>query len=225
MELVKNKPKITRFLNVLLVDRSGSMQAIAQATVSGFNETINSIKNEAKKNTEITQLISVYTFDSDYKKCNDLRFETLLEAVDAAAASEIKEGSYLPDGGTPLYDAIAEAISRAEKIVNENTGVIFTILTDGDENSSKKYKYYDVLQMINLKRECGWMFTYMGANQDAEKVANSIGIRSFLNYDATEKGTSTAFKMSNHSRSSFYSNTVSGDSLESREASYFNVKN
>ena len=46
MEEVKNETKQTKtqVFNVIILDKSGSMENIRQAALSGFNETLNGIK-------------------------------------------------------------------------------------------------------------------------------------------------------------------------------------
>ena len=48
MEEVKNKQEMkkTQVFNVIILDRSGSMECIRQAAVEGFNETLAGIKNK-----------------------------------------------------------------------------------------------------------------------------------------------------------------------------------
>ena len=54
--------------------------------------------------------------------------------------------------------------------------VLFVITTDGLENSSEEYSYNDIRRLIETKKECGWEFLFLGANIDAGKEAEKIGI-------------------------------------------------
>ena len=54
--------------------------------------------------------------------------------------------------------------------------VLFVITTDGLENSSTEFNYNDIKRMIEAKKECGWEFLFLGANIDAGKEAEKIGI-------------------------------------------------
>ena len=54
--------------------------------------------------------------------------------------------------------------------------VIFVITTDGYENASKKYSYDQVRHMIEMKKEAGWEFLFLGANIDAVETAARFGI-------------------------------------------------
>ena len=54
--------------------------------------------------------------------------------------------------------------------------VLFVITTDGLENSSTEFNYNDIKRMIEAKKECGWEFLFLGANIDAGKEAEKIGM-------------------------------------------------
>ena len=43
--------------------------------------------------------------------------------------------------------------------------------------------------MVDSLKAKGWLFAYIGANQDADRVGRSMGIRSTLSFDATCEGT------------------------------------
>jgi hypothetical protein len=55
--------------------------------------------------------------------------------------------------------------------------VLFVIITDGEENSSRKYRRADVRDRItHQQNKYKWQFVFLGANQDALKEAESYGI-------------------------------------------------
>lgn len=61
MEETRNKTAMqkTQIFNVIILDRSGSMQRIRQAAVDGFNETLVGIKKR-KRNLPIHRSISFH---------------------------------------------------------------------------------------------------------------------------------------------------------------------
>lgn len=85
-------------------------------------------------------------------------------------------------GCTALLDEVGESIKKMENVQkhlpeDHKAGkVIFVITTDGLENSSIKYSHRDIKRMIEAKKECGWEFLFLGANIDAGKEAEKIGI-------------------------------------------------
>jgi len=54
--------------------------------------------------------------------------------------------------------------------------VLVTIITDGEENSSKEFTGQMIKKMIDELKALGWVFTFIGANIDVEKVAAQISI-------------------------------------------------
>lgn len=57
-----------KVFNLLILDESGSMCSIEKATVSGLNETIQSIRNAQKKHPEQEHFVSLMSFNSEGRK-------------------------------------------------------------------------------------------------------------------------------------------------------------
>ena len=56
--------------------------------------------------------------------------------------------------------------------------VLFVIITDGEENSSRRYSAAQIKERIEHQKEKhGWEFVFLGANMDAVAVAGDLGIR------------------------------------------------
>ena len=62
------------------------------------------------------------------------------------------------------------------------SGVLVTILTDGEENSSRSYTSAHVKDLVDSK---SWKFVYLGANQDAVLTAQGLGINTSMDYDTS----------------------------------------
>ena len=70
--------------------------------------------------------------------------------------------------------------------------VMFVIITDGEENSSRKYSVDKDRSMIeHEKKKCGWEFIFLGANIDAVQTAQRFGIDAdrAVDYVPDAKGT------------------------------------
>lgn len=171
----------------LLLDASGSMQSVKQATIDGYNEYINSLKEDGGKFK-----VSLTMFDSDMS--GNLRLEKRHDAVNIDDVPELTDETYQPNGGTPLYDAFCTTLKDVKP--REDEKYLFVVLTDGEENMSKEYTEK---QMTSLKKELedngNWTFVYIGANQDAWATASRFGYSSsnVTNFNATQKGTGMAF--------------------------------
>lgn len=94
----------------------------------------------------------------------------------------LTEKEYFVRGCTALLDAVGVAIEKIDNVQkrlpeSHKAGkVIFVITTDGLENSSEQFTYAQIRRLIREKKECGWEFLFLGANIDAEKEAEKIGI-------------------------------------------------
>ncbi len=151
----------------LVVDRSGSMQEIRSDAEGGV---IAFIENQAKEPGEA--LLTLVQFDTEY--------EFLCKGVPIAQSPEFK---LLPRGGTALLDAIGRAMietgQRLEAMAEQDRPglVIFVVMTDGQENSSKEFSKAKIKEMTQLQQEkYGWHFTFLGADQDSFAEAQEMGI-------------------------------------------------
>lgn len=80
--------------------------------------------------------------------------------------------NFKPQGLTALNDAIGMAIHN-----NSSENVVCVIVTDGYENASKIYSHTDIKnQIMNKEQNNNWKFIYLGANQDAFKIGQNIGL-------------------------------------------------
>ncbi len=154
---------------VFVLDRSGSMNGLESDTIGGFNGMLAKQKAEGEKVNVTTVL-----FDDEVEIIHD-RFP-----IDIIEPLTDKE--YFVRGCTALLDAVGAAIKKIENVqkhlpeAHKAGKVIFVITTDGLENSSVEYTYNDIKRMIEAKKECGWEFLFLGANIDAGKEAEKLGI-------------------------------------------------
>lgn len=171
----------------LLLDTSGSMASVQDATIDGFNEYINSLKDDGGKFK-----VSLTLFDSDIG--GKLRLEKRYDAVNVDDVEPLTRETYQPNGGTPLHDAFCMTLKDMKDRSDEK--YLFVVLTDGMENTSKEYKAKD---MKNLKAKFeakeNWTFVYLGANQDAFATSSAYGFttQNTSNFNTTSKGVGTTF--------------------------------
>ena len=102
-------------------------------------------------------------------------------------APRIEHEHYRPDGATPLYDAIGQAMDLLEPYEGQ---VLFIIQTDGEENSSQHVTRKDVLRRVAEKTAAGWQFIYLGCDIDAMGRGGDLGIAAgnTMSYDAATTG-------------------------------------
>lgn len=172
---MKNYTHIT-----LLVDRSGSMAAIKDDAQGGINEFIDAHKKADGKCT-----LSLYEFDD--------KFET---AYGPGNIALIENYRLNPRGNTALLDSQMRAINETGTYLRNlpeterPDKVIFITVTDGQENSSHEYRgptgYATVKSKVKSQEDnYAWEFVYIGANQDAFAVGQSMGISRTMGYGMT----------------------------------------
>lgn len=150
-----------------VLDRTGSMNKCKIATISGFNEYI-----ETQQNTPGECIVSFTVFDSDRG------VETLHECRSVHEIPLLTDDTYVCRGGTNLYDAIGTTIDRTmEQVARMDTppSVLLVIMTDGDNNASREYDRAAIVARIREMEQRGWTFVYLGANQDAWAVGQGLG--------------------------------------------------
>jgi hypothetical protein len=158
----------------VLLDRSGSMAAIASDTVGGFNAFV---KDQASEPGECR--LTLIQFDSqDFQQVDFC-------AIPIAEVVPLSKNTFSPRSSTPLLDALGEAIDNTGRRLAEMaedrrpSRVVFVVITDGLENASRLRTRDQIFHMIRDQEEIyKWDFIYLGANQDAIAEAGGIGIGS-----------------------------------------------
>ncbi len=186
-----------RVHNLIILDESGSMISIYHPALSGVNETLQTIRNAQKENAEQKYFVSLVAFDTSH-------YNEIYGNTPAEKADDITEQQYRPCGGTPLYDTMGRSISELRQHVGEEDAVLVTVITDGYENASREYSRQTIKALVEEMKAKGWIFTYIGANQDVETVAASMSINNSLAFDADEKGTKEMFNKEMRCRKNFY---------------------
>ena len=120
---------------------------------------------------------------------NGLGIKTLHFCEPVEKLSEIDEKKYQPDAMTPLYDAMGFSFVKLRKEIESITdfNVLVTILTDGEENSSREYSGEAIKKLVEELSQQRWTFTYIGADHDVEKFAVSISISNTMKFSKNEE--------------------------------------
>ena len=161
----------TRIFNLIIIDESGSMQSIKKEAIDSVNETIQTIRSAQKKHEDQEHYVSLVTFNDDVK--------TVYECVAVNEVKELTVETYQPGCCTALYDAMGISLNALRKKVAEDDKVLVTVVTD----SGKAIK-----ALVDELKVKGWVFAYIGANQDVESVAATISITNTLKFNATSAG-------------------------------------
>lgn len=187
-----------RVFNLIILDESGSMYSIKKQAIDGVNETVQTIQSAQKKHKEQEHYVTLVAFNSDEVK-------TIYDRMEADRIEMLTDSQYQPSCCTPLYDAMGNALTKLRKSVADNDVVLVTIITDGYENSSHEYNATTIKALVESLKSKGWIFTYIGANQDVEKVAATISITNTLSFSANAAGTTAMFARESKARNRLFS--------------------
>lgn len=151
---------------VFILDRSGSMDICRDDTIGGYNSFVSDQK-------EFGGAMTLIQFDHEY--------EVTYKQKNIGDVDPLTRETFHPRGATALLDAIGNTIKTW---TSSGTPTVI-ILTDGEENASRKYTKAHIKDLIEQKTKDGWTFVYLGANQDAFAEAGSLGIAptATMNYD------------------------------------------
>lgn len=189
-KLKLNEPKDYTHITVLL-DRSGSMANIREATIDGFNTFLSDQKELPGKAT-----ITLILFDSEDP------YEVVYQFMDIKDATPLTVDEFVPRAETPLLDAMGRGILDIENTINKMSredrpdGVMFVVVTDGWENRSSEFKKDQINKMLTQKQDKeGWEILYLSADMNAINDARSYGItgQCVAAYNATPMGTADGF--------------------------------
>lgn len=193
----------TRIHNLIILDESGSMESIKRAAINGMNETVQSIRDAQKKHEDQEHIVSLVSFNSS-------EIKGIYDCVPVAEVKELTDKEYVPDCCTPLYDAMGLSLNHLRAKVNDEDKVLVTIITDGEENSSSEYNCAAIKALVDSLKEKGWVFAYIGANQDVLKVAQTISVTNVMNFSSTDFGTTSAIASLKKSRDRMFSRIADG---------------
>ena len=190
-----------KIFNLIILDESGSMQSIKQATIDGFNETAQTIKSTQQQHPEEEHYISFVTF-------NGMGTKTQLSNQPVGELSEIDATRYRPDANTPLYDAMGFAFQRLRTQLEliKNYHVLVTIFTDGQENASKEFNGEAIKRLVEELKAQQWTFTYIGANHDVQQFARNISIHNTITFESNSESVGQSLAQERNSRMRFYRN-------------------
>ena len=202
---------------VFVIDRSGSMTGLEDDTIGGFNSTIKKQKGE-----EGEAKVTTVLFDD--------RYEVLHDRFDIGQIKEMTDREYYTRGSTALLDALGRSIHKTinvQKNLPEEEraeNVVFVVITDGYENSSREFSYKDIKRLVKKEQEkYGWEFLFLGANIDAVAEGGRMGFRSdrSVRYMHDDIGTGLAYDSVNEAVKSFRAcKVINEDWCEEVKADY-----
>jgi uncharacterized protein YegL len=185
-----------------ILDASGSMSgAKYKAAVTGINIGVANLKKDTAP------------VDYTYTLCdfsNDIVFRQTTENL---ANVGVFKGQ--TRGATALYDAIGDSIDVVKSVFKDGHKVLVNIYTDGQENSSRRFRAQGIASLIEELSKCGWTFTFIGTQFDVEYAQRNLkfDMSNTLVHDNTGAGMEKAFTTNSVARASYSSKVSAGEDV------------
>jgi uncharacterized protein with von Willebrand factor type A (vWA) domain len=155
----------------ILLDRSGSMQGQWADTLGAINGYVKELPGDTN--------VHLATFDSGYN--GDVSYDVIRNTT-ATGFAAVSTTEISPRGGTPLLDSMAKLLDTAFSESPEKAYIV--IMTDGDENTSRKYTREVIKEKLARAEDRKWEVVFLGANFDrVTDQATSVGLSMSKSYN------------------------------------------
>lgn len=205
-----------RVHNLIILDESGSMHSIYDQALTGVNETLQTIRQAQEEHRDQIHFVSLAAFNTG---C----YKIIYRHTQSEKTTDITKKQYQPGGCTPLYDAMGRSINELRRHVAPGDVVLVTVITDGYENASQEYNGKAIKSLVEAMKKEGWIFTYIGANQDVEAVAAAMSIDNHLAFESRPESTREMFAKENRSRNMLFHKLSMNCPLSELGKGYFDV--
>jgi len=138
----------------VIMDRSGSMHGMQAEAIQSFNRFV-----EKQKEASGKAKFSLVQFNHEILQ--------LCCGVSLEEAPTLDHENYVPDGMTALLDALGHTITETKKRVEKKKKwqVVIVVLTDGLENSSRRFSGKEIKELINkCETKLEWNFIFLAAD-------------------------------------------------------------
>jgi uncharacterized protein with von Willebrand factor type A (vWA) domain len=151
----------------ILLDKSGSMATQWSDTLGAINGYVQNLPPEtAVYLAAFSGSAFGWNTESDYK---------VLRNEPAESFSKVTNEEVSPGGGTPLLDSLAQLLDLAFSESPDRAYIV--IMTDGEENSSRKYNKQVIQEKLARAEDRNWEVVFLGANFDnVHDQARGIGL-------------------------------------------------
>ena len=192
---------------IMILDDSGSMYELVNDTVGGFDAFV-----EEQKKVDGEAFLTLVRFNHEY----------FLE-YQGISLNEVPKLRPKTEGMTALLDDIGRTmvLTKERRKGEQVDQVIFTIITDGEENSSKGFNLEQIKNLIaDHEKNHGWTFVFLGSDIDAFAEAGHLGVsvNNTMQFAKSGTGMRKAFATYSNSTVSHRNSGVVGQSV----GNYFN---
>jgi len=191
----------------ILLDRSGSMEAIRDDVVGGYNAFL---REQQQLPGEVTWSLTQFDLEDPREVIHWFR--------PLAEVPQLDHATFVPRAGTPFYDALGWNIRTLKGALNRMPNelrpgkVVVAVFSDGHENSSRRFSPRRIARMVEERQGEGWQFTFQGCDLVGirEAIACGIPCESTLAYTANAQGTAAAWNSMSQAISSYRTGLSAG---------------
>lgn len=190
----------TKIYNLIILDKSGSMESIKEQAISGYNETLGTIRSAQLKHLDTQEhFVSLAVFCS----CGT---QMIYDMTPIKDAENLTSDQYQPCCCTPLFDAVGMSVQKLRKAIEKDktAAVLVTIITDGLENSSTEWNIISVHKLIEECKGLGWNFAYIGADHNVEEIAEKLSINNTSIFEKSDRGVKSMWNQQMDAMESYY---------------------
>ncbi|MBQ7109692.1 MAG: VWA domain-containing protein [Thermoguttaceae bacterium] len=168
----------------VVLDASGSMGVVENDVKGTFNTFIAEQREEPGKT-----VLDVYQFSDETTR--------IVRSADLSTFENDLMRNYRCSGMTALNDAVCQAIDEigaefaALPESERPEQILVAILTDGEENASRRFTTADVKERIDRQTNVySWKFVFLAANIDATETGAALGLAAddCVAFECSEEG-------------------------------------
>ena len=168
----------------VVLDASGSMGVVENDVKGTFNSFIAEQREQPGKT-----VLDVYQFSDETTR--------IVRSADLSTFENDLMRSYRCSGCTALNDAVCQAIDEIGAVFaalpesERPEQVLVAILTDGEENASRRFTKADVKERIDRQTDVySWKFVFLAANIDAFATGAALGLAAddCVAFECSEEG-------------------------------------
>lgn len=149
------------YWNIVLIDSSASMSSNSEAVNKGIIDLFNEHKDNKDRFTFLT-------FNTEVNMIADANFNEIMP--------EDITGAVQNRGLTALYDAVGYVYEMIIPVdSNKPENILLSVITDGYENSSKKYTLTSLRNLRKIvDKNCNLNVTFIGENKNVLDANSAI---------------------------------------------------
>ncbi len=190
---------------IIVRDDSGSMKPRRQEVIGEIEKMLSDMKGEESA-LSVEHTIQFITFDSNITIGKPMRL------------TQVGKPDYSVElgGMTALLDAVSDAMDQPEEW---EKNVVVCVMTDGEENSSRRAVKADLQKRIADKQAQGWSVTFVGPDISAWGDVKAAGISTgnvFAYNAADPKGMQIGVQNVNMMRSAYTAATANCASFDNK---------